>query len=488
MSCYICCENYNKSSRLMVVCPYCDFEACRICCETYILGETTPKCMNTTCGKEWSRKFLRENFTNVFLTTKFMEHLENTLFQQEKALMPATQPIIEEKNRKKKILSQITEIDKMIFELRLQSRALSQSLTQGDVTTKRREFVRQCPATGCRGFLSKNWKCGICEQWTCPECHELKGPKRDCEHKCDPNSVMTAELLAKDSRPCPKCQSMIFKISGCDQMWCTQCHTAFSWTTGNIETNIHNPHYYEWQRKNGGLERNPADIECGREINHYTYELIKDAANKHNLLSNPITSRTNLYTGRCVERTTYDYDYKITIYRDIVRHIVHNNNVELPRFQTDYVLRNEDLRVRYLENLISDGEFKVLIQRNDKKNRKNTEIAQVIQLANTATTDIIYRLIDHLKNTDENKVNISTFMSEIIELINYCNNIFKDIAFTYKSVQYCFNEKFEFTRIKNEKQTKKQAAHDLTISDSDDNSVDDSLQFDKIAKSADQLN
>jgi hypothetical protein len=35
-------------------------------------------------------------------------------------------------------------------------------------------------------------------------------------------------------------------------MWCTQCRTAFSWITGNIETTVvHNPHYYQWMRETG---------------------------------------------------------------------------------------------------------------------------------------------------------------------------------------------------------------------------------------------
>ena len=30
MSCNICCENYNKSSRKSIKCQYCPFEACLI--------------------------------------------------------------------------------------------------------------------------------------------------------------------------------------------------------------------------------------------------------------------------------------------------------------------------------------------------------------------------------------------------------------------------------------------------------------------------
>ena len=55
MSCAVCCETYSQEP---VICGFCDFAACNTCCETYILDQTSPKCMNTACGKDWSRKFL----------------------------------------------------------------------------------------------------------------------------------------------------------------------------------------------------------------------------------------------------------------------------------------------------------------------------------------------------------------------------------------------------------------------------------------------
>jgi hypothetical protein len=55
-------------------------------------------------------------------------------------------------------------------------------------------------------------------------------------------------------------------VRNCSQMWCISCQTPWDWTTGKIVTNgiIHNPHYYEWMKRNGGAApRNPADIPCG---------------------------------------------------------------------------------------------------------------------------------------------------------------------------------------------------------------------------------
>jgi hypothetical protein len=52
-------------------------------------------------------------------------------------------------------------------------------------------------------------------------------------HECDPDAVKTMELLKEgyESRA-PKCGTMIQKLSGCAQMWCPDCHTAFDWRTG----------------------------------------------------------------------------------------------------------------------------------------------------------------------------------------------------------------------------------------------------------------
>ena len=456
--CNICADTYNKSNREKICCAYCSFEACRSCCETYILSETKPKCMNTTCAKEWSRKFIRENFSNIFINTKFKEHLEDVLFNSEKALLPATQPFVEEIIRKEKLKKEINETHKLIEELYTKKSKLEYEYRRDPTISESyvksaSHFVRQCPAEGCRGFLSTQWKCGICEKWTCPECHELKGLTRDCDHKCDPNLVETAKLLNKDSKPCPKCQSLIFKISGCDQMWCTQCHTAFSWRTGAIESNIHNPHYYEWQRKNGGLARAAGDIECGRVLNSSIIRDIYELCKYHPNLIDHIKESCAFISGK-----KYVFTKEIDLLSVIIRQIIHNNAVELPRFQIDHFQKNQELRIRYLRKELTEESFKKIIQRNDKKNKKNTEIAQVIQLSITTSTDIIYRIVNDLKNSKSNNHHLNDLIAELNAVINYCNDIFKDISFTYNCVQYYFDEKFVIKTMEKKKENNEDSA------------------------------
>ncbi len=136
----------------------------------------------------------------------------------------------------------------------------------GDEKEDRKKFIRRCMKSGCQGFLSTAWKCGICEYYSCSKCFTVKGPDHDSPHECKKEDLETAELIRADSKPCPKCGEFINKSSGCDQMYCITCHTPWSWTTGKIVTHgvIHNPHYYEWLRRTGGnLPRNPADVPCG---------------------------------------------------------------------------------------------------------------------------------------------------------------------------------------------------------------------------------
>lgn len=420
--CQICDEKLNKSSHILIECLYCKFEACRKCCETYTTNEPIVKCMNPQCGREWTRKFIRDVFTLVFINGPLKQHREQLLFDQERALLPATQPIIESKIACAKIDVEAQEIERQIRILR---RKLIELIRKKDSlkinptqNTERIRFVRGCPDEDCRGFLSSQWKCGICEKWTCPDCHVIKGFTRDAEHTCNPDDVATATLLANDTKSCPKCSTSIFKIDGCDQMWCTQCHTAFSWRTGTIQNNIHNPHYYEWLRRtnNGEAPRNRDDIPCGRELNHH--------------LSESITRCLRLYHEKasnyrdCVSKCTHIIRYTI--------HLIHNEQPTLENYQR----RNENLRVQYLMKEITEEFMKDQLQRDNKRYNKNREIADIYQIVSNTVTDIMYRFLDYLKNDasrvySTNNLLNTDILLEINTIVDYANECLYDVSRTY---------------------------------------------------------
>jgi len=260
-------------------------------------------------------------------------------------------------------------------------------------------------------------------------------------------------------------------------MWCTQCKTAFSWKTGRLETRIHNPHYYEWHRKNNGgvAPRNPDDIVCGRELNHNLSTDILTLARRH-------SSLYSLYSTAKMN----SYDTKIQQISSIIRNMIHNTRVELPQFHINYFEKNQELRMKYLEKIISEDEFKIFIQRSDKKNRKNIELTQVINVCISAVTDIIHRFYEYFKSCYNNNYDLDIYINELMEIRSYCNNILRDIAFTYSSIQYRFNYDFSFEKTEKEvkvKEDKKAKAAEesgarkkfIVIEDDDEDDEEDNV-------------
>jgi hypothetical protein len=443
-SCVICCESYSNAGRSKhkkIACMYCQFTACSECCQTYIVNNQASRCMNPetnadgelVCGKEWTRTFLVEQFPKVFIAKQWKNILEQIGYDSEKALLPATQSIVEEIIERERIMNEIKEVDKIISELQGRRRHLEDEFRHVHTCNsegREKNFVRACPDGDCRGYLSSVWKCGLCSKWTCPDCHVVKGIAQDTEHTCNPDDVETAKLLKKDTKPCPKCATGIFKIEGCDQMWCTQCHTAFSWRSGRIETHIHNPHFYEWQRRqnNGEAPRVVGDFVCGRELDYRSSGIIRR------------------YLSRLINDIPMSNDNSRILLKNIdyiVESCLHLMYVEMPSYQVDHVNDNVELRIRFLRNRIDENTFKVLVQRANKKHAKTKEIGDILHLLVQTVTDCMYRAVDFLKTArnpiaekgvEELCKELSTIaIDEPNAILEYCNECLKDVSKTYSS-------------------------------------------------------
>lgn len=433
-TCSICDEKTNHRNHAPINCPYCTYQACKQCCETYVLDQSIAKCMNPSCGKEWSRKFLVEKFPKTFITGSWKKHRERILFEKELALLPATQALIEQRRedatRCLEIAKEIAEITENIRKLQRKRNRLQDetfAISRGTRAVKtHKTFIRACPVEDCRGFLSTQWKCGLCDTYTCPDCHSIKGTK-NVMHECKPDDLATAQLLDKDTKCCPKCATGIFKIEGCDQMWCTQCHTAFSWKTGEIQTRIHNPHFYEWQRKNGSaVPREAGDIQCGRELDHR--------------FSNNLMLKMTKYLGILPkEKLPEEVSSLLKEISRTIRSILHLREVQLDRYRVDHVEDNQDLRLKYMEKDITKDEFQIRIQRENKKHDKKQEMYDVLQLLITTVTDIMYRIVGQLDENnnvvDLSLSNIKVILRETDAIIDYVNQCLADIAKTYNSKQ-----------------------------------------------------
>ena len=284
--CNICCETFNLSNRLHIPCtnPECTILCCKTCVRTYLLGNTAePHCMK--CKTAWGHEYLVEKLNRSFCNNDYKKHRKAVLLDKELGKMPETMNAANRQKEINRLREEHAENQKRVVEItgllkfyKKKSNDLYGKIYQlesGATAIKKKKFIMPCSVPNCRGFLSSAYKCEICEIYTCPDCLVPIGDNRNNDlHECEKEQLENAKFIKETCKACPgMCGEFIYKIDGCDQMWCTTCHTTFSWKTGEIENGvIHNPHYYQ-AMQNGiaaAVPRAPGDIVCGGLPDIYT--------------------------------------------------------------------------------------------------------------------------------------------------------------------------------------------------------------------------
>ena len=99
MSCGVCIESFNKSTRKRVDC-WCEYECCKGCAKQYVIScSEEAHCMN--CKKQWNRQALTQHFGVGWVNSEYKNHLEKILVERELVLMPETILVIQEYREEK---------------------------------------------------------------------------------------------------------------------------------------------------------------------------------------------------------------------------------------------------------------------------------------------------------------------------------------------------------------------------------------------------
>lgn len=385
--CNICCEPIEIS----LSCSYCQFEACDLCVAKYILGNMAePSCMS--CRKLWSCEFIMEKFERSWIQKDFMPHMARLMMEKEKMLLPETQHeanLIREIRQISEIVKDLptnSKIERLykkdtillnqkmndnrkekqhlyskMSELKVQTITYSKDEKLFDKIPKH-VYIMKCPLENCRGFINDKYDCGTCKSIICDKCHLVK----TTDHKCNKDDIKSALLIVNETKPCPKCMTPIFKNGGCNQIFCTQCHAAFDWITGEIEKGaIHNPHFYEWLANQDMQPDNIEEIACGElpNINHIQYSVSK----MNNI------NRNKVY--------------------NIYRILIHVRDVEILNFKENKVKNNFDLRVNFLLNEYDEDKWTMKIMNREKKRMKIKACHDILQLLITVFSDFIRQIV-----------------------------------------------------------------------------------------------
>lgn len=409
--CPVCLQKMTKNFRREIQCPCCEYTVCLMCVRKYIVEKQEPHCMR--CKTVWTYRFISTTTPFSFYNKQLRDAQVKFMMEREKGLLPATQHLAEREKKRREALIMISELKKQQREYQRITDDLQLTIlnleAEANVTHTRhkdsRLFIYHCPRENCRGFLSKSDPdsliCPLCCNKACAQCFvPLVEP-----HVCKKEDVESARMICEETRQCPNCATNIFKISGCEQVFCTMCHTAFEYSTGKIATGpIHAPGYYEWlhTRDNMDVQRHPEDVPCGGLPNFNFSISALGAENYFNLCS----------YYRC---------------------LVHCQQVILPKFFTDTLDYNTELRVRYLLGDIDEKKWASLLKTSCKKMERKRAIYAVLQTWINTMIGLFHNLL-------EKPSSFSEIEKEILALRIYSNDELSII----KTIYHCQTPFIEF--------------------------------------------
>lgn len=461
MECPVCCESYTKAVRKRTECPYCHYAACRPCTAKYLLESCIDaKCMN--CGKAWNTEMLQASFTRTWMLNDWRIHVSKRLLDQQKSMLAETQETrlpgfrmwesagkrVDEINLRiaelyKVLGKQMSERDSL-QRLRTNLQAtgfLSSERDAGGGSERSRgaRFYFACPSETCRGLVGASGQCGTCGLRTCKKCRApvpegAADADADADaaaaHECDPEALATAELLKKDTKPCPHCHVPVYRTSGCMQMWCTHCNKAFDWASGKpIYANIHNPHYFEFlarQAEQGRIDDYgnrvmAADMECDGE----------DALRIPNSLLLSSAARRAISFG--VPNRALD------IYWTVVQRISHVNNYVLGahRAKIEWARRDRWMdRINFLLGRLSEARFAEMLWADEKQMQKSVEYCQLLETYLHVVAPRVTLIVRQLNSPSAQGYTIEPFR-ELAELsqaaLSFCDDGIRGLNKRYNS-------------------------------------------------------
>ena len=401
--CSLCDQTvlYSQFNDKLYVCESCNMRKCDYCARMCLLVNDM-KCVN--CDED---EFSIERIKRFFPNTYYNKFFKPRVKRQDSDEYVDYRLLIIKKVREK------LSVNESLFKISLDLYRIKYGLdwnSEGTQEIKReiQKFIKKCPDSDCRGFLSSAWKCGICTNFFCKDCHAKKR-SHDEYHTCNESEKATVEMLNKDTKPCPQCGIPIHKYVGCNHMFTPCCNIGFDWKSGKIIANNRNtsPEYYEFMRRtNGGVvPREIGDDPCAGIVEY------------HIVRASLVNIGSSLYTS---------YHQLMT----------HTNNILLPRLPA--VTGNFDsdnLGVMYLIGDINEIKWKSELKKLIKKDEKNNNIYHVLNMFVNVINDFFRNLMeDH---------NVIVFRENADRLIEYVNSQIKTINKRYGSLDRSFFLKLE---------------------------------------------
>lgn len=118
VECNICAEECKH----VVSCPYCQYESCISCTQTFLLSKTQAQCM--ACKANWNNNFLRLHLPLDWIEKDYKTHVKSILFDREKNFMPQTSDYVRDYKRLQELEKSLPSYQIRISQIRAEKQDL----------------------------------------------------------------------------------------------------------------------------------------------------------------------------------------------------------------------------------------------------------------------------------------------------------------------------------------------------------------------------
>ena len=443
--CQLCTEKVTNNFR--VICPFCNVEICEKCFQYSLTMEMkNPACIY--CKKKLSLEFVLSNNETKWCKDDFIPYFEDLCLEKEKSYLIDTIPKykkitqIRDLKRKiksypsnKKIENSIVDVLRLqyddtpknilkyneftkLYNEKLEKKQLEvvllnveiDQLEDNTIITESTKsiYISKCPDEKCRGYVTDKHICDLCNLEICSSCLMIKNES----HTCIRDDIKSANIIKESSKSCPKCFVPIFKSSGCNQMFCTNCHVVFDWESLKIDNGaVHNVHYFEWMTSQNNKDLNIEEAACGNIEDIYRNLIAKLNKKMYTIGYNSVVSydlQTLINSVKRVFEANRIFNGEII---DSIRNTCFKNNFE--RY-----------RIEYLDNQIKEKSWKSRIAKDTINNEKYKSLIEVLEMYITVTSDLIRQFAFDTISDFEFKNNYKEFQKHFKKSSNEILNIF----------------------------------------------------------------
>ena len=126
------------------------------------------------CKIEWDDEFVIQELNRSYYNKEYKDYRMKLLLEHELSRMKESAGKAEARKKIKEIEEMECTLRSIIQNYKSKLDRLKDAKEDIEKKGNLKDFIMKCPDMECRGFLTSEYKCGVCNKITCSDCFVIK--------------------------------------------------------------------------------------------------------------------------------------------------------------------------------------------------------------------------------------------------------------------------------------------------------------------------